>query len=90
MTMPDGGRKSYAPRVPDMERWVMYKRVGARIRHYRNAKDETLHQVAAVIGCAATTLHKVETGGAPPPLHLVVACAKHFGVTMNDLVPMET
>lgn len=82
-------RKTYSPRMPDMQRWALYKKVGARIRFYRNAKGETLNQVATVIGCAHTMLHKIETGDAPPPLHLVVAIAKHFGVTMNDLVALE-
>lgn len=72
-----------------MNRLALYKKVGSRVRFYRNAKGETLGQVAAVIGCAGTMLHKIELGDAPPPLHLLVGLAKYFGVTMNDLVQFE-
>lgn len=82
-------KKVIGPRMPDMARWALYKRIGARIRFYRNAMGQTLNQVASEVGCAGTMLHKIETGDAPPPMHIVASCAKYFGVTMNDLVPME-
>lgn len=81
--------KNYAPRAPDMNRWAMYQRVGAALKALRTAKGLNLQAVADAVGSSAGMIHKTENGEAPPPLHLIVACAKFYGVGIQDIVSLE-
>ncbi len=78
--------KNYAPRAPDMNRWAMYQRVGAKLKALRLAKGQNLQAVATALASSAGMIHKMENGEAPPPLYLIVAAAKYFGVGIEDIV----
>ena len=81
--------KNYAPRAPDMARWAMYQRVGAKLKALRKAQGKNLQGIADAIGSSAGMVHKMENGEAPPPLYLIVACAKYFGVGIEEIVSLE-
>lgn len=77
------------PRMKELDRWLLYKHVGARLRKYRMARNEPLVVTAGNIGTATSTLQRIENGETPPPLHLVVTAMKYFGIQPNDLIPLD-
>lgn len=60
--------------------------VGGRLRDLRRARQSTLAEVSASTGISVSTLSRLESGGRRPTLELLLALAKAYGVTLDDLV----
>jgi transcriptional regulator with XRE-family HTH domain len=78
-----------SPRIPKMDRWYLYERVGQRMRQVRTEQGKSATEVALAAGTTAGTLCRIENAETPCPLHILVGAARALGVTLNDLVPQD-
>jgi len=61
-------------------------RVGPHLRMLRQARDQTLTELAAATGISVSTLSRLESGDRRPTLELLLPLAKAYGVTLDELV----
>lgn len=62
-----------------------------RLKMLREERGETLEQVAAVIDMAPTNLGYIEKGKIKnPSVNCIIALAKHYGMSMDDLVGLPS
>lgn len=59
--------------------------VGSRIRRARKAKDMTLKDLAAKIGCSESLLSKIENGKGNPPLSTLHDLTKALEISISSL-----
>jgi transcriptional regulator with XRE-family HTH domain len=64
----------------------MSAEVGARLRGYRRDADLSLADVAALLGVSISTVSRLETGRRAPTLEVLLPLARHYRVTLDDLV----
>ncbi len=58
-----------------------------RLRHLRTSRGESLQQAAAEIGCTKPHLWELESGKSDnPSLRLLRGLAKHYGVTVAQII----
>lgn len=74
---------------PDGNKIRLYSAVGARLAHLRDVANLTLTQLEKKSGICKSQLSKIEEGGACP-LHVLVALADVYDVTLDEMVPVLT
>jgi putative transcriptional regulator len=57
-----------------------------RLAELRKARGETQTDVARIAGCTQENVSKWEAGRHPMPLPTAVRLARHFGVTIDELM----
>lgn len=63
------------------------RKLGKRLRKWRESREETLQEVADAIGCSKSSVWEIEQGRNPnPTIGTVMAFAKHFGASIDALV----
>ncbi len=72
---------------PDGKKIRLYAAVGARIACYREEAGLSQAQLGERIGVSKAQLGKIEDGQGCP-LHVLVALADAYDVTLDDLVPV--
>lgn len=80
-----------SPRDPEVTngwRRNLYTKVGEAVQRMRRAHDLSVPHLAARLGCAPSTLNRIEAGDLACPLHHLVAMAEVFDCTLDDLVPI--
>lgn len=60
--------------------------VGVRLRALRRDRDVTLAELSQATGISVSTLSRLESGGRKPTLELLLPLARHYTVTLDDLV----
>jgi putative transcriptional regulator len=78
-----------SPAYPDGKKIRLYAAVGTRVQCHRETAGLSQSDLAERIGVSKSTLGKVEDGQACP-LHVLVALADVFDVTLDELVPVLT
>lgn len=74
---------------PDGAKIRLYAAIGQRIRELAEENDVSIAELARAIGTTPSTLnHCVE--GSSIPVHMLVAVAEHFDVSLDNLVPCLT
>ncbi len=77
------------PRYPDGKKIRLYAAVGVRLAAFREGANMTLTVLAQRTGLSKSQLSKIEDGQACP-LHVLVALADAYDVTLDELVPVLT
>jgi transcriptional regulator with XRE-family HTH domain len=60
--------------------------VGPRLKHLRQRRDITLHDLAEETGISTSTLSRLEAGLRRPTLEQLLPLARAYGVTLDELV----
>jgi len=60
--------------------------LGDRIRELRNDKGDTLRKVSESTGLSVSYLSDIERGRTNPSLQTLETLARHFGITINDML----
>lgn len=60
--------------------------VGPRLRALRQARQNTLAELASTTGISVSTLSRLESGSRRPTLELLLPLARAYGVTLDELV----
>ncbi len=74
-----------------MEKEILYKKVGARIKSIRQAKGLSLMDVVGKIegGIDKSNLSRIEAGRTNPTLHTLYRLASCLGVQLKELVDID-
>ncbi len=74
-----------------MEKEILYKRVGAKIKSIRQAKGLSLMDVVGKIegGIDKSNLSRIEAGRTNPTLHTLYRLTSCFGVRLKELVDID-
>ncbi len=75
---------------PAIFRRRLYDAVGRTICEMRVAAGMTQVDLARQVGMASGTLHRIEEGVIPCPLHHLVAMADVFDCSLDAIVPILT
>ncbi len=73
---------------PEMD--CVYRYVGGRLRGLRVARGMTQAQVASIISVSPQQYQKYEDAQSKCSLPYLLKLAAHYGVHINDLLPVET
>lgn len=65
---------------------TIYKRMGAKIRYYRQLKDLNQTQFAEIICISPQYLSKIEYGKRVPSVQILISIAKALDVDISDLL----
>ncbi|MBE5868643.1 MAG: helix-turn-helix transcriptional regulator [Lachnospiraceae bacterium] len=71
--------------VPFINKSYFYK-VGNNIKYLRDALGETQDQLGLAIGESKSSVSQVETGIRPPTLDFLIKLAKHFCITIDEIL----
>lgn len=77
-----------ATKHPDIKRIELYARIGEQIAKRREELGLTVQDLADKMRTNDGTLHRIEQGDTPVPVHLLVSLAEFFDCTLDDLVPV--
>ncbi len=74
-----------------MEKEILYKRVGAKIKSIRQSKGLSLMDVVGKIegGIDKSNLSRIEAGRTNPTLYTLYRLASCFGVPLKELVDID-
>lgn len=64
--------------------------MGDRLRQARQAHGMSLRGLAAVLGVSPSLISQVETGRAKPSVHTLYAMANELGISLDELLFMDT
>lgn len=65
---------------------TIYKRMGAKIRYYRQLKDLNQTQFAEIICISPQYLSKIEYGKRVPSVEILISIAKALDVDISELL----
>ena len=60
--------------------------IGSKVQALRKTKKLTQEQLAEAVGVSWRTISNLETGRVIPKLYLIYGLAKHFDITIDELV----
>lgn len=70
-----------------VDRELLYKQVGERLKRERQRQNMTQSEVAESIGLLRTSITNIESGRQQPPLHVVYDLCATLNVDFEALVP---
>lgn len=70
-----------------MRRYVVNKKLGQMIKKARKNSGMTQEQLAEKVGMHYTSISRIETGYANPPVQTINKIAKALKIKVNELIP---
>lgn len=68
---------------------VFYRKLGARVRHYRKEKELTIEKLAELVNLNVSFLGEMERGRKKPSLDTLVTIAKALNVDVYLLLKFD-
>lgn len=66
------------------------KIIGERIKFYRTKRGLTQRELEEILGVASRYVSSIEQGKRAPGLQMQIKICHYFGISMADLLPLDT